>query len=134
RRKADGLLEALKRGEDFATLARTQSDGPTSSRNRGGLMETSPNGYAVAPVNSALLSLPLGQVSEVIEGPQSYHIVLVENRRPAGPASFEEVQDKIKPVVQKQKIREEQTAFINKLRQKTLITVFNTKKSTDARN
>jgi len=130
RRKADGLLEAIKGGEDLAKLARAQSDGPTSSRNRGGLMETSPGGYAVAPVNTALLSLPIGQVSPVIEGPQSFHIVQVESRRPAGPASFEEVQDTIKPIVQNQKMRAERTAFINKLREKTLITVFSPKKTT----
>ena len=63
RRKADGLLEAIKKGEDLAKLARASSDGPTGSRNQGGLMETSPGGYAVAAVNSALLSLPIGQVS-----------------------------------------------------------------------
>ncbi len=134
RRKADGLLDAVKKGEDLATLARAQSDGVASSRNQGGLMETSPGGYAIAAVNSALLSLPIGQVSSVIEGPQSLHIVRVEGRRPAGQASFEEVQDKIKPIVQNQKARAESSAFINKLRQKTLITVFNMKKSATATN
>ena len=73
-------------------------------------------------------------MSSVIEGPQSLHIVRVEGRRPAGQASFEEVQDKIKPIVQNQKARAESSAFINKLRQKTLITVFNTKKSATATN
>ena len=127
-------MEALKRGEDLAKLARSQSDGPTGSRNRGGLMETSPGGYAVVPVNSALMSLPIGQISGVIEGPQSFHIVKVENRRPAGPASFEEVQDKIKPIVQNQKILAERTAYINKLRRKTLITVYSAKKSAALHN
>ena len=61
RRKADGLLDAVKKGEDLATLARAQSDGVASSRNQGGLMETSPGGYAIAAVNSALLSLPMGK-------------------------------------------------------------------------
>ena len=38
KKKADALLEKLRRGEDFARLARTDSDGLTSSRNDGGLM------------------------------------------------------------------------------------------------
>ena len=96
-RKANGLLEKLRHGEDFAKLAKKESDGPTASRNRGGLMETSPGGYGIAKVNQALESLPIGKISDVIEGPDGFHIVRVESRRPAGPASFEEVQDQIRP-------------------------------------
>ncbi len=36
-RKADGLLEKLRKGEDFAKLARAESDGLSSSRKDGGL-------------------------------------------------------------------------------------------------
>ncbi|MFI5455141.1 MAG: peptidylprolyl isomerase [Isosphaerales bacterium] len=129
RRKADDLLKVLHQGEDFAKLAREKSDGLTSSRKEGGLMETSPGGYAVAAVNRAIESLPIGQVSGVIEGPQSFHIVKVENRRPAGPASFEEVQDMIKPIVQNQKFQAESAAYINKLRRDTLITIYSPKKT-----
>ena len=88
RREAEALLERLRRGEDFAALARKESDGPTGSRNKGGLMETSPGGYRLKAVNQALESLPIGRLSGVIEGPDGFHIVKVEKRRPAGPASF----------------------------------------------
>ena len=122
RRKADDLLEKLRRGADFAQLARAESDGPTSSRNQGGWMQTSPGAYAVSAVNEALVSLPIGQISEILEGGNDFHIVRVENRRPAGPASFEEVQDKIRSILTDQKMQDERTAFIARLRQKTFIT------------
>jgi peptidyl-prolyl cis-trans isomerase SurA len=125
RRKADGLREKLRRGADFAQLARAESDGPTSARNLGGLMQTSPDGYAVKAVNDALQVLPIGQVSEVLEGPTSLHIVRVENRRPAGPATFEEVQDKIRSTLSDQKFQAERTAFLARLRERTIIsTIF----------
>ena len=57
----------------------------------------------------------------MIEGPDSFHIVKVENRRPAGPASFEEVQDKIKPKLESERMHQENDAFITKLKQNTLI-------------
>ena len=97
------LARKTARGDDFARLARTESDGLTSSRNDGGLMHTTPGSYAVESINDALDSLPIGQVSEVLEGPDSFHILKVENRRPAGPASFEEIQDKIKPMLESKK-------------------------------
>jgi len=129
RRKAEGLLKSLQQGEEFAKLARAQSDGLASSRNRGGLMETSPGGYAVAAVNRAIESLPVGQVSGLIDGPESFHIVKVEARRAAGAASFEEVQDKIKPIVQNEKFQTESAAYINKLRRSTPITIYSPKKT-----
>ncbi len=59
-------------------------------------MQTSPGSYAVEAVNQALDTLPVNQVSPVLEGPTSYHIVLVENRRAAGPATFKEIQDEMR--------------------------------------
>jgi parvulin-like peptidyl-prolyl isomerase len=121
RREALALLEKLRKGEDFATLARKESDGPARSRNQGGLMETSPGGYGVPAVNEALETLPIGQLSNLIEGPDGYHIVKVEKRRPSGPASFAEVNDQIKPILENAKFVEERTALLNKLRKNAVI-------------
>ncbi len=121
RQKADRVWRLLQSGEDFAKLARAESDGPSSSRSQGGLMQTSPGGFAVPAVNSALDTLKIGQLSGVLEGPESFHIIKAENRRPAGPASFEEVQDKIRSQLTRQKQQEQRVAYIAKLRQKTII-------------
>ena len=103
-RKAAVLLARLKKGEDFAELAKAENDGPASSKKRGGLVQTSPGTYAVAAVNQALESLPIGQTSGLLSGPNSFHIVRVENRRAAGPATFNEVQDGIKLILVNEKL------------------------------
>ena len=124
RKKADALLEKLRRGGNFQQLARVESDGPTSSRKQGGLMKTTPGSYAVKSINDALDSLPIGQISGVLEGPDSFHVLRVENRRPAGPASFEEIQDLIKPGLENQKYLDERVAFVSKLQKNTLISIY----------
>jgi parvulin-like peptidyl-prolyl isomerase len=124
RGEAIAILERLRNGEDFATLARKESDGPSASRNNGGLMETSPGGYGVPAVNKALESLRIGQVSDLIEGPDGFHIVKVEKRRPAGPASFEEVQSQIKPLIENEKWVAERNALIAKLRKTNYIKIY----------
>ena len=125
RQKATSLYEKLRRGTNFEQLARTESDGPTSSRDQGGLMQTSPHGYAVPAVNAALKALPISQVSGILQGENSFHIVKVQERRAAGPASFEEVQDKIRSAILERKFQEERAAYIAKLRQKAFIrTIF----------
>ena len=88
-------------------------------------MKTTPGSYAVNSINVALDALPIGQVSGVLEGPDSFHVLRVENRRPAGPASFEELQDQIRPALENQKYRDERIAFVAKLKKNTLISIYN---------
>jgi parvulin-like peptidyl-prolyl isomerase len=125
RAKADKLLARLQRGESFAKVAREESEGPSSIRAQGGFMQTSPGSYAVESVNKALEMLPLFEISPVLEGPTSFHIVLVENRRAAGPATFEELQDEMRSKVLSQKMRKSRDVFLSKLKQNAMIsTIF----------
>jgi peptidyl-prolyl cis-trans isomerase SurA len=120
RRKADAVLARLRRGDEFAEVARAESDGP--NKKQGGLWEKmAPGSYLVSEVNDALNDLPLRQVSQVIEGPNSYHVVRVEERREPGPARFDEVQDKLRESIRQQKIEREMNAYIEKLRGRTLV-------------
>jgi peptidyl-prolyl cis-trans isomerase SurA len=120
RSKAEAALARLRRGDDFAAVAQAESEGP--NRGAGGLWETAPESYAVGAVNEALKSLPVGQVSGIIEGPSSYHIVRVDARRAAGPASFADVQDKIRRVIHNQKAHRESNALFDRLRKQTVVT------------
>jgi parvulin-like peptidyl-prolyl isomerase len=125
RNKADILLARLKHGDDFAKLAQAESEGPSRVREQGGLMQTSPGSFAVESVNEALRTLPLYQISPVLEGPTSLHIVRVENRRVAGPASFEEIQNEIRRKLMTEKIVKARSDYITKLKRATLIsTIF----------
>jgi peptidyl-prolyl cis-trans isomerase SurA len=130
KRKIDAVLDRIRRGEDFAQVARTESDGP--NRSAGGLWETSPGSYAIAEVNDTLSRLPLNQISTVIEAPNSYHIVRLEKQREAGPAPFPEVQDRIRRIIHEEKVRNETSAFVNKLKEKTVITTMFDQKQDDA--
>lgn len=124
-KKAESLLARLRRGEDFASLARTESEGPTRVRAEGGLMQTSPGSYAVESVNAALATLPLNTISPILEGPTSLHIVRVEGRREAGPATFEEIQDQIRRRILTEKMVKARGTFLAKLRRETPIdTIF----------
>jgi peptidyl-prolyl cis-trans isomerase SurA len=119
--KASQIFERLQRGEKFEDLAKAESDGPSLSKSNGGLMETSPGSYAVPVVNEALGQLPLGQVSTVLEGPSSFHIVRVDKRQAAGPISFEEAQDQIRKSLYNEKVQQERVALLDRLRRQTLV-------------
>ncbi len=91
-------------------MASAESHGPNKAKGDSGRPR---QGYGVDAVNTALDTLAIGQISQIIEAPASYHIVRVERRRPAGPASFAEVevQDKIKNTIFNEKIRRETSAL-----------------------
>jgi peptidyl-prolyl cis-trans isomerase SurA len=120
RQKTDAILARLRHGEDFAAVAKAESQGP--NRKQGGLWETSPGSYGIAAVNTALETLPIGQISQVVEGPSSFHIVRVESRRPEGPAPFAEVHEKVHKLVFTEKSQRETDSFIAKVRSQTPIT------------
>jgi peptidyl-prolyl cis-trans isomerase SurA len=125
RRKAQEWWERLRRGEDFARIAAAESQGATAKK--GGLWDKMrPNSYLVQAVNTALERVPTGRVSEVIEGERGFYIILVEERRAAGPRSFAEVavQSKIQQAVGEELLEREYTNFLKKLRAKTPVITF----------
>jgi parvulin-like peptidyl-prolyl isomerase len=80
RADAENLRSQLLAGADFAELAMRWSLDP-STRPAGGDLGWSPPGYLLVPeVDQAAWSLPVGEVSPVIESALGYHIVVVLER------------------------------------------------------
>ena len=81
RAKATGLREKLAAGADFAALAKAESD-DTGSREGGGDLGFLLRGSTGANVEAAAFSLPVGQLSGVVQTEYGFHILRVEERRP----------------------------------------------------
>jgi peptidyl-prolyl cis-trans isomerase SurA len=75
-------------------------------------------------VNAALKDLPIGKLSGILEGPDSFHIVRVDRRRAAGPAPFEELQDEIRTKILNQKFQAAREEYMKKLRDETPVDTF----------
>jgi peptidyl-prolyl cis-trans isomerase D len=95
RAKAQGLVQQLRGGADFAALARANSDDP-SSAGVGGDMGWVEKGQTVEQFEQAIFSIPLNTISDPIRSTDyGYHIVRVTERRPAGYRSFEDVRPEL---------------------------------------
>jgi parvulin-like peptidyl-prolyl isomerase len=93
RKKIEGILAKAKAGEDFAALAKQYSEDPGSKEN-GGLYENFPRGRMVKPFEDAAFSVPVGDVSDVVEMDYGYHVLkVVDRKRETRP--FEEVRGEI---------------------------------------
>lgn len=75
--KAQEIRKKLLAGEDFAALAKAESDDVRSGANGGDLGSVKHN-QTVQPFDQALFSLPPGQISEPVKTQFGYHLIKVD--------------------------------------------------------
>jgi len=120
-RKAQELLAQLRNGADFAELAKAESSGATADE--GGQWEKTTKGsYIVAKVDEAIFTLPAGNLSQPIEGPNGWHIVRVDEKQDGGETGFVDAQDEIRRAIREQKITKESQRYVQDLARKAHIT------------
>ncbi len=81
---ARAALERIRKGEDFAAVAREVST-DTSTRENGGDLGWFPRGQMVEEFETAAFALQPGQVSDVVQTAFGFHIIKVEERDPNRP-------------------------------------------------
>ena len=103
KKKAEEVLVLARQGRDFAKLAEEYSEGPT--KGRGGDLGFFARGRMVKPFDEAVFSMKAGDISELVETPFGYHIIKLEEIRPATIRSFEEVKDSLAASIKQQDAR-----------------------------
>jgi peptidyl-prolyl cis-trans isomerase D len=104
KKKAEEVLQlARQEGSDFSTLAKEYSEGPT--KERGGDLGFFPSGRMVPSFDQAVSSLQPGEISDVVETQFGYHIIKLEEIRPASVRTFEQVKDNLAMTLKKQKAK-----------------------------
>jgi len=95
RTRAEAALARVRKGEDFAAVAREVSEDPGSAP-RGGDLGVFAKGQMVPPFEQAAFALTPGQVSGLVESQFGLHVIKVYERLPAGKVPFEPVKGQIK--------------------------------------
>lgn len=120
REKAEALRARLLKGEDFATLAREASAGPTAKE--GGDLGWIPQGAPVPkPLLKAVFAQKVGQVGQVVESPQGYHLLLVVERTQAQVVPFEKVRATIEGDLMQSRRADKVPALLDKMRKEAKI-------------
>lgn len=89
REQAEQVLARLAQGEDFASLAAEFSDDPSSKQNGGelGLIE---RGDVSPELEAVAFALEPGKQSEIIDGPDGLHIIVVDEKLESARLGFDE--------------------------------------------
>lgn len=113
--KADAIVQQLRGGAEFATLARANSEDPSSAGN-GGDMGWVEMGQTVEPFEKAIFSLPLNTVGDPIRTQEyGYHIVSVRERRGETVRPFEEVRAELTSRVGNEKASQQAKAEMDRI-------------------
>ena len=101
RRRATDVYEALGRGQDFAKLARSESDGPGAAH--GGSLGMVREGELAFELEQAIAGLQPGQISKPVETDRGFHIIRLDDRKPPQYKELPLVKAEIQNLVYKEK-------------------------------
>jgi foldase protein PrsA len=103
--EADKLLAQLKKGADFATLAKENSKDPGTASRGGDLGYITPTDQIVPEFKDAAFSMKVGETSAPIKTQFGYHIIRVTAKSPAKPAEFDAQKEYIREQLIEEKSR-----------------------------
>lgn len=118
--KIKAIQDKLNAGEDFAALAKANSE-DTASAPSGGDIGYISKGQTVAEFENAAFALKVGEVSGIIETSYGYHIIKVTEHKDPYIKTFDEVKDTIKSYIENNKKTAEWEKFAYSLVDKATI-------------
>jgi peptidyl-prolyl cis-trans isomerase C len=108
--EAKAVAAELKKGADFAELAKQKSKDPGASD--GGDLGWFTKDQMVPEFSEVAFKLEKGQLSDPVKSQFGWHVIKVEDKRMRQPPEFEKVKDQLEQYV----VRRQQSAVITKLR------------------
>jgi peptidyl-prolyl cis-trans isomerase SurA len=116
------LKERIISGDDFATLARSNSDDKGSAI-KGGSLDWVEPGALVKPFEDAMTKLKIGEVSDPVQTQFGWHIIQVlERENRDNSAEFKKNQ--VRDAIRKRKIEEETELWLRKLRDEAFVEIY----------
>lgn len=112
--EAKGIIERLKKGEDFSKLAESLSKDPGSA-SKGGDLGFFGRGRMIPEFEEVAFSLKPGEISQPLKTRFGYHIIKVTERKEGSLLPLENVKDKINGKLVSEKQRRLFESLIEKL-------------------
>ncbi|MBI9083159.1 MAG: peptidylprolyl isomerase [Desulfobacterales bacterium] len=115
RKKIEAVQKRLAKGEDFETLAREVSEGPSAPQ--GGVLGFFGRGQMVKPFEDAAFALAPGKVSDIVPTRFGLHLIKVMEKAPEETVAYEEAKDQIVLNLTNEKRQKAMEDYLEKLRQ-----------------
>lgn len=119
--EADEILAALKKGDDFAAIAKEKSTDP-GSKDKGGDLGFFGRGAMVPEFEAAAFALKVNEISAVVQTEHGFHIIKKTAEKAAVVPTFEEKKEEIKKQLIATEANELSQAWMTEIRAKAKIT------------
>lgn len=120
-REAQAILERVRKGEDFAELAKKHSRGPEAGE--GGVLGYFKHRELMPELEEAGFKLGPGETSGLVRSPAGFHILRVLERKGGEPRPFAEVQFKIREELSAAETRKKFEQWMKELKSKAYIEI-----------
>ncbi|MGX9136506.1 peptidylprolyl isomerase [Rummeliibacillus sp. JY-2-4R] len=114
KKTANTVLDKLKNGEDWDTLAKKYSQDSSNASDGGKLGYFSKSDMDEDFANTAF-SLKVGETSGAVKSSYGYHIIKVTGKKDAKEANYADVKDQVKEAVVEQKINDNYSTWLSSL-------------------
>jgi peptidyl-prolyl cis-trans isomerase D len=114
KKQAEKVLEMVKKGGDFPKLAKQYSEDP-GSKDKGGDLGWILKGQTVPEFQQVAFSLPVGQVSGLVQTQYGFHIIKVLGKETAHTKSFDEVKPQILQGLLADRVQQESEQISDKM-------------------
>jgi peptidyl-prolyl cis-trans isomerase C len=122
RKKIETVQKKVRQGEDFGSLAKADSEGPTAQRE--GDLGYFSRGRMAKPFEDAAFALNVGEVSGIVETQFGYHLIKVTDKKPARTIPYKEVQLRLGQHLKNEKAKTEIQDYIENLKKSAKIKRF----------
>jgi len=121
-KKIEEAQKKLKKGDDFAEVAKASSEGPSASK--GGDLGYFGRGQMVKPFEDTAFSLEPGKVSDVLKTQFGYHLIKVIDKKPETTIPFEAVKPRIEQYLKQEEVQKEIKKYVDNLRKEAKVEIF----------
>lgn len=122
RKKLTDIKKRIAAGEDFAALAKENSEGPSSVN--GGDLGFFSKGKMVKSFEDAAFALKKNEVSDIVETEFGYHLIKLLEHRPAETVAYEEAKPKIIDNLRKEQLKNKVMEYVDTLRKAAKIETY----------
>ncbi|MCL2104279.1 MAG: peptidylprolyl isomerase [Kiritimatiellaeota bacterium] len=121
RGKINAILERVRGGASFGDEAAAHSMCPSGQE--GGSLGWFGRGMMVPEFDKAVFTMNVGDVSDVIETPFGYHIILKTDHETGGDVSFDDVREQIRDLIRHARRGAAMTSYVEELKAKAQIEI-----------
>lgn len=123
KKKMEEILARIKKGEDFAFLARKFTEDPLSKERGGDLGFVAKGDLGLPEVDAVIFKMKEGEVTPILETDIGFHLVKVIEKKLSHPLEYEDISEDLKNWMAQKSFSQKLEKYLKDLRAKANIKV-----------